>query len=171
MMQQHQQQLRMKQQQNGVGQQGQYQNPSVIKQFPDQNREDSKSINIIDGATENQELDRELQALLSQKELTTSLAEDLLKQFGSSDELDNKTETNNTPSSQGMKNHILPEFTFVKNKEKIRNIFCCFIVLEVKATPQFQPKTEQVVRYQDSSSSDISYSVSLTAEEVLSIAQ
>lgn len=102
MMQQHQQQLRIKQQQNGAGQQGQYQNPSVIKQFPDQNREDSKSVDINDGVSENQELDRELQALLSQKELTTSLAEDLLKQFGSSDELDIKTETNNTPPSQGI---------------------------------------------------------------------
>lgn len=101
-MQQHQQQMRMKQQ-NGANQQGQYQNPSVIKQFPDQTREDSKPIDLIDNTTENQELDRELQALLSQKELTTSLAEDLLKQFGSSDELDNKNETNVTPS-QGNNN-------------------------------------------------------------------
>lgn len=102
MMQQHQQQMRLKQQQNGAAQQGQYQSPSVIKQFPDQNRGDSKSADLINSANENQELDRELQALLSQKELTTSLAEDLLKQFGSSDELDIKNETNSTTSSQGM---------------------------------------------------------------------
>jgi len=103
MMQQHQQQMRMKQQ-NGAGQQGQYQNPSVIKQFPDQTRGDSKSIDLIDNTSENQELDRELQALLSQKELTTSLAEDLLKQFGSSDELDIKNETNSITPSQGNNN-------------------------------------------------------------------
>lgn len=102
MMQQHQQQMRIKQQHNSAGQQGQYQNPSVIKQFPEQNRGDSKSLDLIDGTNESQELDRELQALLSQKELTTSLAEDLLKQFGSSDELDIKNETNNESSSQGM---------------------------------------------------------------------
>jgi len=103
MMQQHQQQMRMKQQ-NGASQQGQYQNPSVIKQFPDQTRRDSKSIDLIDNTSENQELDRELQALLSQKELTTSLAEDLLKQFGSSDELGIKSETNSITSSQGNNN-------------------------------------------------------------------
>lgn len=101
MMQQHQQQMRAKQQ-NSAGQQGQYQNPSVIKQFPEQNRGDSKSTDLIDGASENQELDRELQALLSQKELTTSLAEDLLKQFGSSDEIEIKNETNNPTPPQGM---------------------------------------------------------------------
>lgn len=102
-MQQHQQQMRIKQQQGGASQQGQYQNSSVIKQFPDQNRGETKPTDLIDGASENQELDRELQALLSQKELTTSLAEDLLKQFGSSDELDIKNETNNAiPPSQGM---------------------------------------------------------------------
>lgn len=104
MMQQHQQQLRLKQQQqNGPSQQGQYQNPTVIKQFSDQSRGDSKSNDLIDGSSENQELDRELQALLSHKELTTSLAEDLLKQFGSSDELDIKNETNNITSPQGTK--------------------------------------------------------------------
>jgi len=102
MMQQHQQQLRLKQQQqNGPSQQGQYQNPTVIKQFSDQSRGDSKSNDLIDGSSENQELDRELQALLSHKELTTSLAEDLLKQFGSSDELDIKNETNTISSPQG----------------------------------------------------------------------
>lgn len=102
-MQQHQQQMRTKQQQSGACQQGQYQNSSVTKQFHEQNRGDSKPVELIDGPNENQELDRELQALLSQKELTTSLAEDLLKQFGSSDELDDKNETNNTiPTSQGM---------------------------------------------------------------------
>lgn len=100
-MQQHQQQMRAKQQ-NGAGQQGQYQNPSVIKQFPEQNRGDSKSTDLIEGASESQELDRELQALLSQKELTTSLAEDLLKQFGSSDEIEIKNETNNPTPPQGM---------------------------------------------------------------------
>lgn len=103
MMQQHQQQMRIKQQQNGPGQQGQYQNPSVIKQYPDQNRGDTKSSDVIDSTSENQELDRELQALLSQKELTTSLAEDLLKQFGSSDELDIKNETDNKTPPQGIK--------------------------------------------------------------------
>lgn len=103
-MQQHQQQMRIKQQ-NSAGQQGQYQNPSVIKQFPDQTRGDSKPVDLIDNTSENQELDRELQALLSQKELTSSLAEDLLKQFGSSDELDIKNETNNiTLPSQGNNN-------------------------------------------------------------------
>lgn len=102
MMQQHQQQMRIKQHQNGTAQQGQYQSPSVIKQFADQNRGDSKSTDLIDSGNENQELDRELQALLSQKELTTSLAEDLLKQFGSSDELDIKNETNTTTPSQGI---------------------------------------------------------------------
>lgn len=102
MMQQHQQQMRLKQQQNGTSQQGQYQNPSVIKQFPDQNQGDSKPTDLIDGSSENQELDRELQALLSQKDLTTSIAEDLLKQFGSSDQLDIKNETNSTISPQGM---------------------------------------------------------------------
>jgi histone demethylase len=102
-MQQHQQQMRIKQQQNGPGQQGQYQNSSVIKQYPNQNRADTKSSDLIDSTNENQELDRELQALLSQKELTTSLAEDLLKQFGSSDELDIKNETDNTTPSQGIK--------------------------------------------------------------------
>lgn len=102
MMQQHQQQIRMKQQQATGPNQGQYQNSSVIKQFPDQNRGDSKSADLIDNTRENQELDRELQALLSQKELTTSLAEDLLKQFGSSDELDLKNEANSTTSPQGI---------------------------------------------------------------------
>lgn len=102
MMQQHQQQMRLKQQQNGPGQQGQYQNPSVIKQYPDQNRGDTKSSDLIDSTSENQELDRELQALLSQKELTTSLAEDLLKQFGSSDELDIKNEHDNSTPPQGI---------------------------------------------------------------------
>jgi len=102
MMQQHQQQLRLKQQQNGTSQQEQYQNPTVIKQFSDQSRGDSKSNDLIDGSSENQELDRELQALLSHKELTTSLAEDLLKQFGSSDELDIKNKTNTTTSPQGI---------------------------------------------------------------------
>lgn len=101
MMQQHQQQIRIKQQ-NVTGQQGQYQSSSIIKQFPDQNRADSKSADLIDSTSENQELDRELQALLSQKDLTTSLAEDLLKQFGSSDELDIKTETNSTITPHGM---------------------------------------------------------------------
>jgi len=103
MMQQHQQQLRLKQQQqqNGSSQQGQYQNPTVIKQFSDQSQEDSKSNDLIDDSSENQELDRELQALLSHKELTTSLAEDLLKQFGSSDELNIKNETNTATSPQG----------------------------------------------------------------------
>jgi len=101
MMQQHQQQMRLKQQQNSPSQQGQYQNPTVIKQFSDQSRGDSKSNDLIDGSSENQELDRELQALLSHKELTTSLAEDLLKQFGSSDELNIKNETNTTASPQG----------------------------------------------------------------------
>jgi len=96
-MQQHQQQIRIKQH-SGSGQQAQYQNPSVIKQFSDQNRGDSKSTDLISGTSENQELDRELQALLSQKELTTSLAEDLLKQFGPSDELDIKNEINILPS-------------------------------------------------------------------------
>lgn len=101
-MQQHQQQMRTKHQ-SGACQQGQYQNSPMVKQLPEQNRGDSKPTELIDGTSENQELDRELQALLSQKELTTSLAEDLLKQFGSSDELDNKNETNNiTPPSQGM---------------------------------------------------------------------
>lgn len=98
MMQQHQQQMRIKQQQqNGAGQQGQYQNSSVVKQG------DIKTADLIDGGSENQELDRELQALLSQKELTTSLAEDLLKQFGSSDELDIKNETSDTTPPQGTK--------------------------------------------------------------------
>jgi len=102
MMQQHQQQLRLKQQQqNGTSQQEQYQNPTVIKQFSDQSRGDSKSNDSIDGSSENQELDRELQALLSHKELTTSLAEDLLKQFGSSDELDIKNKPNTSTSPQG----------------------------------------------------------------------
>lgn len=101
MMQQHQQQLRLKQQ-SSPSQQGQYQNPpTVIKQFSDQSRGDSKSNDLIDGSSENQELDRELQALLSHKELTTSLAEDLLKQFGSSEELNIKNETNTTTSPQG----------------------------------------------------------------------
>lgn len=99
-MQQHQQQLRLKQQ-NGTSQQEQYQNPTVIKQFSDQSRGDSKSNDLIDGSSESQELDRELQALLSHKELTTSLAEDLLKQFGSSDEFDIKNKTNITTSPQG----------------------------------------------------------------------
>lgn len=102
MMQQHQQQVRIKQQQNNTGQQVQYQSPSVIKQFPDQNRANSKSADLIEGVHENQELDRELQALLSQKDLTTSLAEDLLKQFGSTDELDIKNETIGTEPSQGI---------------------------------------------------------------------
>lgn len=101
MMQQHQQQMKAKQQ-NGAGQQSQYQNPSVIKQFPEQNRGDSKPTDLIDGTSESQELDRELQALLSQKELTTSLAEDLLKQFGSSDEIEIKNETSNPTPPQGM---------------------------------------------------------------------
>lgn len=102
MMQQHQQQLRLKQQQqNDTSQQEQYQNPTVIKQFSDQSRGDSKSNDSIDGSNENQELDRELQALLSHKELTTSLAEDLLKQFGSSDELDIKNKPNTSTSPQG----------------------------------------------------------------------
>lgn len=101
MMQQHQQQLRLKQQ-SSPSQQGQYQNPpTVIKQFSDQSRGDTKSNDLIDGSSENQELDRELQALLSHKELTTSLAEDLLKQFGSSEELSIKNETNTTTSPQG----------------------------------------------------------------------
>lgn len=109
MMQQHQQQLRLKQQQqqqNGSSQQGQYQNPTVIKQFSEQSRGDSKPNNLIDSSSENQELDRELQALLSHKELTTSLAEDLLKQFGSSEELNikNETETNTTTSPHGTTN-------------------------------------------------------------------
>lgn len=112
MMQQHQQQMRIKQQQSSTRQQNQaahYQNPSVIKQFPDQNvRVDSKPTDLIDSSSENQELDRELQALLSQKELTSSLAEDLLKQFGSSDELDIKNESSNTPT-QG-KNKCLTFF-------------------------------------------------------------
>ncbi|XP_050440463.1 lysine-specific demethylase 6A isoform X3 [Adelges cooleyi] len=145
MMQQHQQQMRLKQQNgSGVGQQGQYQNSSVIKQFPDQNRSDSKSTDIIDSTNENQELDRELQALLSQKELTTSLAEDLLKQFGSSDELDNiKIEPNETATVQSE---------------------------EVKTC--IQPiASEPVVRYHDTSSSDSDYSLSMTAEEVLSVAK
>lgn len=91
LMQQHQQQMRLKQQKSGTNQLEQSQNSSVIKQFPEQSRGDLKSTDdsIIDNTTENHELDRELQALLSQKELTTSLAEDLLKQFGSSEELNN----------------------------------------------------------------------------------
>lgn len=46
-----------------------------------------------------------------------------------------------------------------------------FNISEVKATPHIQPTTEQVVRLQDSSSSDTDYSLNLTAEEVLAVAQ
>jgi hypothetical protein len=37
--------------------------------------------------------------------------------------------------------------------------------------PSVQSTTENVVRYQDSSSSDCDYSLNLTAEDVLAIAQ
>lgn len=50
-------------------------------------------------------------------------------------------------------------------------LMICFHITEVKATPQVQPTTEQVVRFQDSNSSDNDYSLNLTAEEVLAIAQ
>lgn len=118
MMQQQQQQMRIKQQ-NGAGQQGQYQSPSVIKQFPEHNRGDSKSIDLIDSTSENQELDRELQALLSQKELTNSLAEDLLKQFGSSDELDIKNEPNNESPSQGI--IIIIIYVYIYDQLRLHN--------------------------------------------------
>lgn len=130
MMQQHQQQMRIKQQ-NGPGQQGQYQNPSVIKQFPDQNRGDTKSSDLIDSTSENQELDRELQALLSQKELTTSLAEDLLKQFGSSDELEIKNEPDDITPPQGIIILLLTmcilTFNLIKDLLNINNNKWCSV--------------------------------------------
>lgn len=94
---------------SGGAQYGQYQ-PNQFTAQPGYTQISSTTSSYPEGSAANKDLgvtDQELQALLSQKDIATSLAEDLLKHFGSED-LDVKEEppssivNNNSALSSGM---------------------------------------------------------------------